>query len=103
IKLQSKQKSILEEKKLTETGLELAKSQLQDFVKAMQIKNAELDRTREELERLSFAESGDVGDENIEILQSAIILTEEDWENFKLLFDKVHKGFLGRLAAKHPN
>ncbi len=103
IKLQSKQKSILEEKKLTETGLELAKSQLQDFVKAMQIKNAELDRTREELKRLSFAESGDVGDENIEILQSAIILTEEDWENFKLLFDKVHKGFLGRLAAKHPN
>jgi hypothetical protein len=36
-------------------------------------------------------------------LQDKTILTEEDWGNFKQLFERVHTGFLKRLAEKYPN
>ena len=32
-----------------------------------------------------------------------MILTEEQWNNFKVLFEKVHKGYLKRLKEKIPS
>jgi len=31
------------------------------------------------------------------------ILTEEDWRNFKILFDKVYPGFISQLRARFPD
>jgi len=36
-------------------------------------------------------------------LQQATILTEDDWLQFKSLFEQVHGGFLYRLREKYPN
>ena len=35
-------------------------------------------------------------------LQQSTILTEEDWQNFKILFEQVHSGFLTQLKEKYP-
>jgi DNA-binding CsgD family transcriptional regulator len=36
-------------------------------------------------------------------LANSTILTEQDWEDFSKLFDKVHTGFFVRLKEKYPN
>ncbi len=38
----------------------------------------------------------------LEKLQQSILLTEENWDEFKALFEKVHKGFFTRLKEKLP-
>lgn len=103
IKQQSKQKSILEQKKLTEANLQLANVKLQDFVKTVQLKNAELERSKKELERLTTVGPSEENMEYLEELQNATILTDEDWENFKELFDRVYPGYMTRLEQKHPD
>lgn len=36
-------------------------------------------------------------------LQNSILLTEDQWEQFKFNFDKVHIGYLNRLKDKLPD
>ena len=36
-------------------------------------------------------------------LENASLLTNEQWEEFRKLFDKVHKGFLSNLKRKLPD
>lgn len=39
----------------------------------------------------------------IEALNTCTILTHDDWDSFKLLFDEVYVGFLARLKEHMPN
>jgi hypothetical protein len=41
--------------------------------------------------------------ENVSQILNSSILTEEDWEQFKGLFDQVHRNFFAELKLKHPN
>ena len=36
-------------------------------------------------------------------LSYATILTEDDWTRFRILFEKVHKGFLLKLKTAYPS
>ncbi len=36
-------------------------------------------------------------------LEGAVLLTDEQWENFRRLFEKVHRGFFDRLNKKIPD
>src|SRR5690606_15006346 len=36
-------------------------------------------------------------------LQQSTILTDEDWVQFRTLFEQVHAGFLQRLKEKYPD
>ena len=40
--------------------------------------------------------------ETISQLQQLSLVTEAEWENFRVLFEKVHAGFLFRLRQKMP-
>lgn len=94
------------EKKLTETKLESAKRELENYTTSLQEKNALIEKSGKELERLqsklSETERSDQDTKVIQQLYASTILTDEEWEEFKQLFDKVYAGFLHRLKEKMP-
>lgn len=72
----------------------LATKQLADFAKNMAEKN--------DLIELLQQQQGQTNESLISQLQQSTILTDEDWEYFRGLFEKVHGGFLARLREKLP-
>ncbi|HYD22531.1 MAG TPA: tetratricopeptide repeat protein [Flavipsychrobacter sp.] len=97
------QKQLEEEKKYIESELEVATKQLGSLVTSISEKNdliekftSELDRLREHLsdEKLFKA------DEALMHLQKATIITDDEWDHFLQMFDKVNAGFITRLNKK---
>lgn len=73
----------------------IARLKLQEFTNIIIEKNKQIE----------LLEKSSIGDEYasmIQKLQLTTILTDEQWNDFKLLFDKVHPGFLVRLKEKLP-
>lgn len=102
LKQQQKRKVAEAEKKRAE---EYAAKQLADFTKHMQEKNdiiaaisAEMDKLKEAGVAISTIDEKLVGE-----LQQSILLTDEQWNEFKATFDKVHPGFITRLKTKLPD
>ncbi|MFN8349187.1 MAG: hypothetical protein U0X91_29575 [Spirosomataceae bacterium] len=80
---------------LKDRELHLASQQLQQFARSISEKNALI----EELQQKP------VNEETYRIidqLQRATILTDEQWEHFRQLFEKVHSGYLYRVKEKVP-
>ncbi|MES2647623.1 MAG: hypothetical protein V4717_12150 [Bacteroidota bacterium] len=75
--------------------MENSNLQLQDFARNILEKN----NLVEQLE----AKMGDTNVENIKQLHHSSILSNEEWERFRLLFEKVHDGYLQNLRLKIPN
>jgi len=84
--------------KKTAHDLDLSKVQLNDFALSIHEKN----KLVEELQQQILLQPSP--DNNLlEQLQKATILTEDEWEHFRQLFEQVHSGFLRRLKEKYPN
>ena len=87
------------EKELTKKELEMKKKELQNFTQIILEKN----KTIEEFEHQMLPDNGN---EDLEFLRKRDdlakqkILTEEDWEKFKLLFSEVYPDFLYRIESK---
>lgn len=94
------------EKQIAEEKLQHARQLLQDFTRNNRQKNELIERFAAELERLKANMTGNpVYEErlqNFEKLVQSTILTDAEWQSFRELFDKVHKGFFGRLEQKIP-
>lgn len=98
-KKSNEQKQLLLTSKLekAEYELQLSVTKLDDFTKRIQGKRKLIEDLQEQL--ASFPNTNS----NISTqLQQSTILTEEDWTNFKILFEQVHSGFLTQLKAKYP-
>lgn len=103
----SRRKRLLAEKKLADTNLSNAQARLADFTRALHEKTQLLEKATEQINRLQEtvpdSEDGEtVPNHIIQDLYSSTILTDEEWEEFKLLFEQVHAGFLFRLKEKLP-
>jgi tetratricopeptide (TPR) repeat protein len=103
LKYSFSRKQLEAEKKHIESELEIATKQLGTLVTSISDKNeiiekftSELDRLREHLsvDKLSKA------DETLSELQKTTVITDEEWNHFLATFEKVHKGFVARLAHK---
>ena len=94
------------EKQIAEEKLQHARQLLQDFTRNNRQKNELIERFAAELERLKANMTGDPAYEerlqNFEKLVQSTILTDAEWQSFRELFDKVHKGFFTRLEQKIP-
>lgn len=78
-----------------QTLLTEAEGKLQDFTKQILGSQKQIIELSEQLK--------DNGNENIiQQLRQSVILTEEDWDQYRQLFDKVHKGYIYRLKQKYP-
>jgi hypothetical protein len=94
-----KQKRLYREKneqlKRTAEELQRAARDLDNFTKSVAEKNALIETLQQQ-----------VGSPDLEVLrqlQESTILTEEQWLDFKKLFNKVHAGYLQRLHKKLPS
>jgi tetratricopeptide (TPR) repeat protein len=100
--------AILQSEKIqAEEKLKNARQLLQNFTENTRQKNELIEQFATELERLRSNLAGDpVYEErmkNFEKLVRSTILTDVEWNDFRELFDKVHKGFFIRLEEKLPS
>jgi tetratricopeptide (TPR) repeat protein len=95
LKQKHRREQLLAEKLITETELAGAKRQLEDFTRHITEKNELIESLREKT-----AGSSDPG--IIQQLQQSTLLTDEQWDNFRDLFEKAHAGYLYRLKEKMP-
>lgn len=96
---------LLLEKQRAEEELKNAENALQWYMNSLLDKNRVIDRFKEEVEELK-RKSDVLSPENEKIMEKlyeATILTEEDWTNFKRMFEKVHGDFFVRLKEKYPD
>ncbi len=100
-KLHQRQQVILGEKKMAEDALRAASQRLDEIVSNMQLKNLELEQTRQELETLKDEAPDRMKEQKLR-LEAAVILTDQDWRNFMELFEVVNPGFLQRLNEQYP-
>ncbi len=93
------------EKKLAHEKLETVKAELDQYTLRMKEKSALLEKFETELESLKQKDRNMAGDADHSLgeLLKASILTEEEWQQFRELFEKVHPGFLTRLRVKLPD
>ncbi len=81
-----------------------AHNRLSDYLKKLLEKSELVDELNVQLHLLK--ESKDSDDKQIESLSqivNASILTEEDWWEFKAIFERVHKGFFAELRNQFPD
>lgn len=94
------------EKLRTEEQLKNARQLLQNFTENTRQKNELIEQFAAELQRLKSNLTGDPLYEerlqNFDKLVHSTILIDEEWNSFRELFDKVHKGFFARLEQKLP-
>ena len=83
-----------------------ARQQLSYYLATLREKNEMIGQFQEEIEHLNTLpeyilqkEKEDISDK----LKKYTILTESHWNEFRHLFDKVHKGFFEKLKQKHPD
>ncbi len=80
--------------RLKQQELETATRQLTDFARNISEKNTLIEMLEQQ--------HGDETSDALEQLRQSTILTDDDWEYFRNLFEKVHHGFLHRLKEKIP-
>lgn len=83
-----------------EAELDAAKKNLEDLTRNFREKSELADNLRLENEKL--AEAGQHSD-YLEQLTSATILTDDDWQNFRAVFEKVYPGFIAEQKALFPD
>ncbi len=103
-----KEREVFEiEKRRKEEELRNAQYLLNSYIESLKQKQQLVDRFSREIEQLqqltgtspAMAEK----EEALKRLQTATILTEDDWINFKELFTRVHIDFFIRLNERFPN
>jgi len=102
--LEKKEVILQAEKEKIEAELKHATAMLNSYVENLQQKTALLDQVQIEMQTLQQNAVGP--DEELEFLQrlnDATILTEEQWHEFRELFEKVHAGFFIKLKTTYPN
>lgn len=106
-RMKSKKEKVLFENKeqLLNSEKRRAEEQLSGYVDILQEKNKTIEGFQTEIERLKL--NGGTGEpqiiQTLEKLQRTAIIIEDDWVQFKELFDKVYKGFFERLKEKYPD
>jgi hypothetical protein len=100
----SEEKAALE-KKQSEVLLEQLQGQLDQYTMHLRNKTQLIEQVELELSQLKAAGSALYSETERslgELLQSSI-LTEEEWQRFRTLFEKVHPGFLSKIRQQFPD
>ena len=93
---QAKQKKLQE---LKEEELNAANEQMQLFTKTIAENLEKIETLQKQIDRHNIDPSIR---QNLEILKQKTILTDEDWEVFQNLFEKIYNGFFERIKKINP-
>jgi len=91
------------ENQLVLEELQSAQNALNEYMNTMAEKNKLLEEFKADIENLKMLKSNDLDDlriKQLENLNRTSILTKEDWDKFRMLFEQVHKGFIARLKNR---
>lgn len=97
-----KHKKTAAEKQAAETQLTAAEKELGSYTKRLQEKKQLIEQFSAQIEEYKAATNEQAQHEILLQLQRSTILTDEDWIEFKNLFEQVHSGFLRKLKEKVP-
>jgi tetratricopeptide (TPR) repeat protein len=101
-----KQKEILLnlEKEKAESELESSRNQLEEYLRNQRQKAELIEKVQSEMDLMQQQYQIPIEDEQAVLhkLSFATILTEDDWMQFKMLFEKVHTGFFLKLKTAYP-
>ncbi len=93
-------KRLQHKRKQAAAELEAARSELATFTQSLREKSELAENLRLELEKLS--RSGERS-EYLEKLTQSTILTDEDWTQFRSIFEKVHPNFIETQKTQYPD
>lgn len=80
---------------------EMARKQLEDFTRSMQDKNKLIEQFSKEIEKYRPAAQDTSNDtEYLNTLKQSVLLTDAQWSEFQVLFDKVHPGYIARVRER---
>jgi DNA-binding CsgD family transcriptional regulator len=114
IKNKIRQQQLIVQKQLAENELQTATQQLNAFTQSIREKNEFIEKASREIERVNaelnlaknerngLSSPAEADNHTLGLLKQSVLLTDEDWKNFTLLFEKVHDGFFDRLKQKLP-
>ncbi|HJW30459.1 MAG TPA: helix-turn-helix transcriptional regulator, partial [Saprospiraceae bacterium] len=82
--------------------LQMARLELESYTNTIREKNELIDSFSDEIEKMRASDSHHLDERTNQLqeLMHASILTEEDWNHFRRMFDTVHPGFFVRLKEK---
>ena len=86
---------------LSQAALESKKQELNHFVEILREKNKVLEQLENQLATSAICKQEKL--ENIDKLTKSIILTEDDWQDFKIIFESVHQNFFTKLRNEKPD
>jgi DNA-binding CsgD family transcriptional regulator len=98
----SQRKKFLTKQLLTQQQLHSQEEELLRATEQLQLFTRRISEKNLLIEDLQQRIGSNVPSDALQQLQQSILLTDEQWENFRLLFEQVHQGFLGRLRTKLP-
>lgn len=98
-----RRRQLIAERNAAEAKLSAAKMQLEDYTRSLQEKNSLVEKFTQDLEEYKAAEDAERKNKTIHQLEQATILTDDDWDKFKHMFEQVHSGYLHRLKEKLPD
>lgn len=98
-----KQKELTVKKINAENDLIAAQKQLGMFRQSVQEKNNIIEQFTNEIAQMKTGTDQEIDNEILLKLERSTILTDEQWEDFRVLFEKVHKGFFKRVKDKMPD
>lgn len=98
-----RRRQLIAERNAAEAKLSAAKMQLEDYTRSLQEKNSLVEKFTQDLEEYKAAEDAERRNQTLHQLEQATILTDDDWDKFKHMFEQVHSGYLHRLKEKLPD
>lgn len=97
-----REKTLRLEKQIVEEDLLRAQDELADFIASLAEKNSLIDSITAQLEELSQTDANQPLAKARQHLINSSLLTNENWDEFRRLFEQVHPGFLWRLKTQIP-
>jgi DNA-binding CsgD family transcriptional regulator len=98
---------LLQEDQRKEEDLQEAKKYIDVIKSGIQDKNKIIDQLQEQMEVITSSslapEVTSITLQQIENLRNSVVLTEEDWIQFKRRFKKIHPTFISKLMKLNPN
>lgn len=80
---------------------EMARKQLEDFARSMQEKNKLIEEFTSEIKKYRPATPASATEESyVDTLKQSVLLTDAQWSEFQVLFDKVHPGYISRVRER---
>lgn len=93
----------MQQRRRLEAEKKYAENELGSFRQSVYEKNLIIEQVTGEMEKLKKEDEQETASEALSQLQHSIILTDDQWSKFQVMFEKVHKNFFYNLKKKMPD